>query len=67
MLIDGLPQAIALKQTLRQVPVLPEALTAHVPTAYSTGEAVWLEFEHREFFTTLGAQLTSAHPDNFRR
>ena len=60
MLIDGMPQAITLTQTRCQVPALPEALKAHVPTAYAVRETVWLEFDHRGFFTTIGAQITRA-------
>ena len=62
MLIDGLPQAIPLTQTLRHVPSLPAALAAHVPSAYATGGTVWLAFDHRGFFTASGAQIISEHP-----
>jgi len=55
-----MPQAITLTQTRCQVPALPEALKAHVPTAYAVRETVWLEFDHRGFFTTIGAQITRA-------
>lgn len=60
MLIDGLPQGLTLGATPRPVPPLPRALAAHVPTAYRAGNTVWLEFEHRGFFTTTGAQITRA-------
>jgi twitching motility protein PilI len=64
--IDGMPQAITLKQTLGHVPPLPTVLAAHVLTAYTTGEMVWLEFDHRGFFTAIGTQIMREHPGNFR-
>lgn len=57
--IDGLPQSVAPNRVLRQAPPLHEALEAHVPAAYATDGAIWLEFDHQSFFTTLGQQLAS--------
>ena len=57
--IDGLPQSVALDRGLRQAPPLPEALEAHVPRAYATEGAIWLEFDHQRFLTTLGQRLAS--------
>lgn len=57
--IDGMPQSVRLEQRLRQVPSLPPLLAAHVGAAYGDGSAVWLEFDHHGFFTTLGAQMTA--------
>jgi chemotaxis signal transduction protein len=57
--IDSLPQPVGLNRTLRHRPPLPEILEAHVPTAYATGRTIWLEFDHRSFFTVVGAQIVS--------
>jgi chemotaxis signal transduction protein len=57
--IDSLPQPVGLTRTLQHRPPLPEILEAHVPTAYATGRAIWLEFDHRSFFTAVGAQIVS--------
>jgi chemotaxis signal transduction protein len=58
--IDGMPQALTLHHALGRVPPLPAAIAAYVPAAYSTGETVWCEFEHRGFFTVMGAQIPCA-------
>jgi len=57
--IDSLPQPVGMNRALRHRPPLPEVLEAHVPTAYATGKTIWLEFDHRSFFTAVGAQIVS--------
>ena len=57
--IDSLPQPVSMHRALRHRPPLPEILEAHVPTAYATGKTIWLEFDHRSFFTVVGAQIVS--------
>jgi chemotaxis signal transduction protein len=66
MLIDGLPQAVILAQTLPHVPALPAVLAAHVPTAYTAHDTVWLDFDHQSFFTAVGAQITHAEDHNIQ-
>jgi chemotaxis signal transduction protein len=55
--IDGLPQSVALDRTLQNIPPLPEGLEAHVPAAYATGKALWLDFDHQSFFMAIGPQM----------
>jgi hypothetical protein len=50
---------VGLHRALRHRPPLPEVLEAHVSTAYATGRTLWLEFDHRSFFTAVGAQIVS--------
>jgi len=58
--IDGLPQSVALNRTLRNIPPLHDVLQEHVSTAYTEDDgAIWLDFDHQSFFTTLGRQVTS--------
>jgi chemotaxis signal transduction protein len=57
--IDSLPQSVGMNRALRHRPPLPEVLEAHVPTVYATGKTIWLEFDHRSFFTAIGAQIVS--------
>jgi chemotaxis signal transduction protein len=57
--IDGMPQSVRLEQHLRQVPPVPPLLATHVEAAYRAGKTTWLDFDHRGFFTMLGAQMTA--------
>jgi chemotaxis signal transduction protein len=57
--VESLPQPVGLNRALRHRPPLPEVLEAHVPTAYATGRAIWLEFDHRSFCTVVGTQIVS--------
>jgi twitching motility protein PilI len=50
VVVDSHPRALNSLQQLSELPLLPEALQAHVSAAYGQGEAVWLEFEHISFF-----------------
>lgn len=58
LFIDGLPQAAATGQALSRLPPLPEVLRPHVAKAYVRDDVVWLEFDHRSFFQTLGGQAS---------
>ena len=57
--IDGLPQAVALQQELRDLPPLPEALQEHVTAAYITNGMIWLDFDHQSFVSALGRHIAS--------
>ena len=57
VLIDGLPQTALTSHALSRLPPLPAALQAHVAKAYVQDDLVWLEFDHRSFFQTLGGQV----------
>jgi hypothetical protein len=38
---------------------LHQMLQQHVSTAYRTENGIWLDFDHRSFFTALGWRLVS--------
>jgi len=59
ILIDGLPHAVRLGGALHNIPPLHEMLQQHVSTAYRTENGIWLDFDHRSFFTALGWRLAS--------
>jgi len=58
LFIDGLPQLVSARQALLRSPPLPAALRTHVAKAYTQNDTVWLEFDHRDFFKTLGEQIS---------
>lgn len=47
--IEGHQHALTDLRPFDQVPTLPEALAPYVPKALSSGDDVWLEFEHEAF------------------
>ncbi len=55
VVVQGFPKALYLNAELKLagLPPLPEALVAHVHDAYVVDDMVWLEFDHRNFFTSL--------------
>ncbi len=55
--IDGLPHAVHIGDALHNIPPLHDVLQEHVTKAYTTDGRIWLDFDHRGFFTTLGKQL----------
>lgn len=57
--IDGLPHAVHLGDALHNMPPLHETLHGHVTTAYTTEDGIWLDFDHRGFFTALDWRLAS--------
>ena len=57
--IDSLPYAVHLDEALHNIPPLHETLQEYVTTAYPTEGGIWLDFEHRSFFTALGLRLAS--------
>jgi twitching motility protein PilI len=59
ILIDGLPHAVRLGDALHNIPPLHEVMQEHVSTAYRTANGIWLDFDHRSFFTALGWRLAS--------
>ena len=59
MLIDGLPHAVHVRDALNNMPPLHEALQEYVIATYATESGVWLDFDHRGFFTVLGWRLAS--------
>ena len=59
ILIDGLPHAVRLGEALHNIPPLHETLQEHVTTAYTSESGIWLDFDHRDFFTALGWRLAS--------
>ncbi len=54
LFIDGPPQATTPGQALSRLPPLPEVLRPHVGKAYVRDDVVWLEFDHKNFFQSLG-------------
>lgn len=56
-LIEGLPQSVDATRKLTRLPPLSPALQAHTSVAYVNKDAVWLEFDHKSFFQSLGNQL----------
>jgi twitching motility protein PilI len=57
-LIEGLPQGVAATRKLTRLPPLHPTLQAHTSVAYVNQEAVWLEFDHKGFFQSIGNQLS---------
>ncbi|HRF44549.1 MAG TPA: chemotaxis protein CheW [Candidatus Competibacteraceae bacterium] len=57
LFIDGLPRPAITRQTLSRLPPLAAALRPHIAGGYVQDEHVWLEFDHRSFFRTLGGQV----------
>lgn len=57
-LIEGLPQGVAATRQLSRLPPLPSALQAYTSLAYVNEDAVWLEFDHKGFFQSIGNQLS---------
>lgn len=57
-LIEGLPQSVVTTRKLSHLPPLPSALQAHTSLAYVNKDAVWLEFDHKNFFQFIGNQLS---------
>lgn len=57
LFIDNLPQLALTRQALSRLPPLPATLRAHVAKGYRQNDQVWLEFDHRGFFRTLGGQV----------
>ena len=55
ILIESLPQPCNLSgwTTLSHVPKLPAGLSDCVSGAYSKDDVIWLEFRHKDFFTTM--------------
>lgn len=58
VLIDGLPQPAVTRHILSRLPPLPAALRIHVAKAYAQDDLIWLEFDHQNFFQTLGGQVS---------
>ena len=50
VLIDGYPRALSALSPLPDLPLLPDALQAHVLAGYMQDRTVWLEFDHSSFF-----------------
>jgi chemotaxis signal transduction protein len=65
MCIDDIPQAVMLERRVSQTPPLPDPLAAHVVAAYSAGQTVWLDLDHRGLFTTLGAAIAVSSADSY--
>ena len=59
LFIDGLPQTTAATQTLSRLPPLPNILRSNVTKAYVRDDVVWLEFDHQNFFQSLGGHSGS--------
>ena len=57
LFIDGLPQPASARQALPRLPPLPAALRPHIAAGYAQDDQIWLEFDHRSFFRTLGGQV----------
>lgn len=57
LFIDGLPQPASALQALPRLPPLPAALRTYIAKAYTQNDALWLEFDHRDFFKMLGEQV----------
>ncbi|MCP5158467.1 MAG: chemotaxis protein CheW [Gammaproteobacteria bacterium] len=57
LFIDGLPQPANTRQALTRLPPLPAALRPSIAGGYLQDERIWLEFDHRQFFRTLGGQV----------
>jgi chemotaxis signal transduction protein len=58
--IDALPQTLTSTATAQVQPAaLPDALRAFVSIAYRIDGALWLKFDHREFFRSLTPQAAA--------
>jgi len=58
--IDALPLTLTASVTSQVQPAaLPESLRAFVATAYRIDGALWLQFDHREFFRALTPQAAA--------
>ncbi len=57
--IDGLPQSVTGAGRVSNLPPLPDVLISHVSAAYSQEGAIWLDFDHKPFFSALGARLSA--------
>ncbi len=57
LFIDGLPEPANTRQALPRLPPLPATLRAYVAKAYTQSDTVWMEFDHRNFFKTLGERI----------
>ena len=49
------PRAVRGFEAEAQLPEIPAALDGYVDRAYRAGDEVWLDFRHRDFFTSLKA------------
>lgn len=61
MLVDSLPQAVALTPRQRPLPPVLPILATHIVAVYGVAGKTWLDFDHRGFFTTLSAQINATH------
>jgi len=52
--IDGQPKALTQLSALNRLPSLPTALRGAVTGGFTADRDVWLELDHRAFFSTLG-------------
>lgn len=61
ILIDSLPHAcdISTWAELSHVPDLPAGLSECVSDAYSKDDAIWLGFNHKEFFTNIKTNVAN--------
>jgi len=60
VLIDDLPRIAFTRHPLSRLPPLPPTLRPYVAQAYVQDDIVWLEFDHQNFFRTLGGQMAGA-------
>ena len=60
LLIDGLPQAVTIQQTLSRLPPLPAMLGSHVTKAHVQEGRIWLEFTHHDFFKALSQRIAES-------
>ncbi len=56
--IDGLPQALKIHCKMTQVPPLPPILKDYVFASYLENNVIWLEFDHKSFFQSLGEKIS---------
>jgi chemotaxis signal transduction protein len=57
LFIDHWPQPVVVRQALPRLPPLPAALQPYIAAGYIQDDRIWLEFDHRGFFRTLGGQV----------
>ena len=55
LLIDGMPRVVPEGTSIDLPTSLPARLAPFAPQALATGDAVWLEFDHVGFLTSLAA------------
>lgn len=53
LLIDGMPRVVPPGKPIEQPTALPARLAPFAPQAMATSDAVWLEFDHVGFLTSL--------------